>query len=152
VGDVTESDVLDAKANNALIFAFESKVPGSVLKLAEMDKVKVASFRIIYELLQKLDEIVKKGLVEELGRAQIVADFPFDGKKVAGVKVISGRINKTDKAKVMRGETDLGSIKIISIKKQKTEVPQVGQGEECGILFVPQLDFKVGDVLISHSG
>jgi len=55
VGDVTESDVLDAKANGALIFAFESKVPSSVLRLAEMDKVKVQSFKIIYELLQKLN-------------------------------------------------------------------------------------------------
>jgi len=52
----------------------------------------------------------------------------------------------------VRGEEELGSVKILSIKKQKNEVPGVGQGEECGILFVPQLDFKAGDVLISHSG
>lgn len=152
VGDVTESDVMDAKANSALIFAFESKVPPNVLRLAEMDKVKIQSFKIIYELLQKLDEIVKKGLVEITGKAEIVADFPFDGKRVAGCKVISGRINKGDRNKVMRGEEELGSVKIISIKKQKVEVSGVGQGEECGILFTPQLDFKAGDVLISHSG
>jgi len=40
VGDVTESDVLNAKANNALIFVFESKIPGSVKKLAESEKLK----------------------------------------------------------------------------------------------------------------
>lgn len=147
VGDVTESDVLDAKANGAMIFAFESKIPGSVTKLAEMDSVKVQTFRVIYELLQKLDEIVKGGIVEITGKAEILAEFPFDGKRVAGSKVITGRINKTDKVKLMRGEQDLGFVKILSIKKQKQEVPGVGQGEECGILFAPQLDFVKGDIL-----
>lgn len=149
VGDVTESDVMDAKANGAMIFAFESKIPGSAAKLAEMDNVKVSTYRIIYELLQKLDEIVKGGIVEITGKAQIMAEFPFDGKRVAGSKVIQGRINKTDKVKLVRGETELGIVKVLSIKKQKQEVPGVSQGEECGILFAPQFDFVKGDELVA---
>ncbi len=149
VGDVTESDVLNAKANNAVIFVFESKIPGSVKKLAEMDKVKIFKYDIIYELLQKLDEIVKSGLIEILGKAEILASFPFDNKKIAGSKVLHGRIEKTGDIRIMRGEKELGKVKILSIKKQKQEVPGVSQGEECGILFVPQLDFITGDVIVS---
>lgn len=149
VGDVTESDVLNAKANNAVIFVFESKIPGSVKKLAEMDKVKIFKYDIIYELLQKLDEIVKSGLIEILGKAEILASFPFDNKKIAGSKVLHGRIEKTGDIRLMRGEKELGKVKILSIKKQKQEVPGVSQGEECGILFVPQLDFITGDVIVS---
>lgn len=149
VGDVTESDVLNAKANNALIFVFESRIPGSVKKLAESEKQKIFRFDIIYELLQKLDEIVKSGLIEILGRAEVLASFPYDGKKVAGCKVLQGRIEKTFDLRLVRSEKEIGKITATSIKKQKQEVPGVGQGEEFGIFFHPQLDFQVGDVIIA---
>ncbi|MDO8660976.1 MAG: GTP-binding protein, partial [Candidatus Woesearchaeota archaeon] len=100
VGDVIESDVLNAKANNALVFVFESKIPATVKKLAEMDKVKVERYDIIYKLLERLDEIVKSGLTEISGKAEILAVFPFDGKKVAGSKVMMGRIEKTSDARL----------------------------------------------------
>lgn len=149
VGDVTESDVLNAKANKALIFVFESKISGSVKKLAEMDKVKIFRFDIIYELLQKLDEIIKSGLTEILGKAEIMASFPFDGKKIAGCKVLQGRIEKTSDLRLLRSDKEIGKITAISIKKQKQEVLGVGQAEEFGIFFHPQLDFQVGDVIIA---
>jgi translation initiation factor IF-2 len=149
VGDVTESDILNAKANSALIFVFESRIPGGVKKLAEMEKVKVERFEIIYELLERLNEIIRSGMVEILGKAEIQAEFPFDGKRVAGSKVLMGRIEKTFDTRLYRGETDLGKIKVISIKKQKQEVNGVSQGEECGIFFAPQLDFKIGDVIVA---
>lgn len=149
VGDVTESDVLNAKANGASIFVFESRIPASVKKLAETDGVRIERFDVIYELLQKLDDIVKSGMVEILGKAEIMADFPFDGKRVAGSKVISGRIEKTSDVRLMRGEKELGKVKVLSIKKQKIEVAGVSQGEECGIFFAPQLDFQVGDAIVA---
>ena len=149
IGDVNESDVLNAKANNALIFVFESRIPGSAKKLAEMDKVKIFRFDIIYELLQKLDEIIKSGLIEIIGRAEIIANFPFDGKKVAGCKVLQGRIEKTFDLRLLRLEKELGKITATSIKKQKQEVSGVSQGEEFGIFFHPQLDFQTGDVIIA---
>lgn len=152
VGDVIESDVMNAKANGALIFVFESKVPANVKTLAEMDKVKIERFDIIYQLLERLDEIVRSGLIEILGKAEILASFPFDNKKVAGSKILQGRIEKTGDIRLMRGEKELGKVKILSIKKQKQEVPGVSQGEECGILFVPQLDFQIGDVIVSVNG
>lgn len=149
VGDVTESDVLNAKANGARIFVFESRISTSVKKLAEMDKVKIERFEIIYELLERLNEIVKKGLVEFIGKAEIVASFPFNDKKVAGCKITFGRIEKTGDIRIYRGEVELGKVKVTSIKKQKQEVPGVSQGEECGILFTPQLDFQTGDMVVS---
>lgn len=149
VGDVTESDVLNAKANKAVIFVFESKIPSSVVKLSEMEKVKIFKFDIIYELLQKLDEIIKSGLRKTLGKAEILASFPFDGRRVAGCKVTFGKINKASDLRLVRGEKELGKVKILSIKKQKQEVNEVSQGEEFGIFFAPQLDFVAGDVIVA---
>ncbi|MBL7036363.1 GTP-binding protein [Candidatus Microgenomates bacterium] len=149
VGDVSESDVLNAKANNTRIMAFESKIPPSVAKLAEMDGVKVDTYKIIYELLQKLDEIVKSGQVDVLGKATIVDEFPFSQLRIAGCKVDSGKLSKTSDLRLMRKDVELGKIKAKSLKKQKSEVESVGQGEEFGLLFVPQLDFQKGDVVLS---
>ena len=149
VGDVNESDVLSAKASNAWIFAFESNVPAGVLKLAKMEGVHIERFEIIYELFQRLEELLKKGQVEVLGKAQVITSFPFNNKKIAGCKVTSGRIVKTDNLILARGEKEIGKVKAISMKKQKTEITEAKGGEEFGIIFEPQLDFEVGDVLIS---
>lgn len=149
VGDVLESDVLNAKANGAFIFAFESKISSSVKKLADIDSVTIERFDVIYELLEKLDSIIKGETVNVIGRAEILAIFPFDGKKVAGSKVLSGRIEKSSDLRLYRDGKEFSKIKAVSIKKQKQEVLGVSQGEECGILFTPQLDFKVGDAIIA---
>ncbi len=149
VGEITTSDVLNAKTGNAYIFSFESKIPNEVIKLAEAEKIKVAKFDIIYELLQEIVEILKKGKVEELGRAEIVASFPFNNKKVAGCKVLSGRISKGDTLILMRSERELGRTKASSLKKLKAEVVGVGPAEEFGVIMSPQLDFDKGDVLVS---
>jgi translation initiation factor IF-2 len=149
IGDVLGSDVLTAKVGNAYIFAFETKIPNNVAKLAEAEGVRVKRFDIIYELLQEIEEILKGGKVQVLGRAQILASFPFNNKKVAGSKVIDGKITKGDMITLTRGEKELGKAKVVSLKKQKVEVATVGQSEEFGAILEPQLDFEVGDVLVS---
>ncbi len=149
VGEITSSDIINAKTGNAYIFAFETKIPNDIAHLAEAEKIKIASFKIIYELLQAVDEIIKKGKVEELGRAEIVASFPFNTKKVAGCKVSSGRISKGDHLILMRADKEVGHGKAVSIRKLKVEVPSVGPSEEFGVIIEPQLDFAVGDVIVS---
>lgn len=149
VGDINSSDVIDAKTGNAYIFAFESKIPADIVKLAEAEGVRVERFQIIYELLQKLEEILKKGRVEIVGKAQVLATFPFNNKRVAGCKVLEGRITKGDTLVLTRDTKELGKGKAISVKKQKIEVVSVGQSEEFGVITDPQLDFAIGDLLIS---
>ena len=128
---------------------FESKIPNDVAKLAEAEKVKVERFEIIYELLQRLEEILKSGRVEIVGRAQVLASFPFDNKKVAGCKMLDGRIAKGDSLVLTRDAKEIGKSKAISLKKQKLEVASVGPSEEFGVITEPQLDFAIGDVLVS---
>ncbi len=151
VGDLNENDVFLAKAANASIFIFEAKTPSSVSKLADTEGVAIEKFDIIYALIERLTEIITSGETKILGKAQIVASFPFDGKKVAGCKVIDGVIKKQDRLELQRGEATMGRVRVITIRKQKDEVQQVRQGEECGILFEPQLDFKLQDMLLSVS-
>lgn len=150
VGDLTESDVFLAKSGGAIVFLFEAGVPGGVKRLASTESVKVYEFKIIYELLDKIKEILEGGKVEIASEIEILQPFPFDGKLVAGSKVLKGTINKGDSAVLTRIGKELGKIKIISMRKGKNEVKEAKQGEEFGLLFFPQLDFKPGDVIISH--
>ncbi len=149
VGDISESDIFMAKSAGASIYAFETKASANVAKLADLEGVKIKTFRVIYEMFKEIEEIVKSGMKVILGSAQIIASFPFDNKKVAGSKMLKGRITKSDQLTLMRNEREIGKVKILSLKKQKEEVVEVREGEEFGILFVPQLDFQTGDVLTS---
>jgi translation initiation factor IF-2 len=65
--------------------------------------------------------------------------------------VVKGEIKKEDELELTRGERILGTVKIASLRKGKTDVNIVRQGEECGILMYPQLDFKEGDMLLSFA-
>ncbi len=149
IGDVSESDVLNAKANNSPIFVFESGFSGNIKKLADAEGVKLERFNVIYEFLEKLAEFSKEGQSAVLGKAEILAEFPYDGKKVAGAKIIQGTISKSNNILLLRNDIEIGKSKIVSIRKQKKEVVSAGQGEECGILLIPQLDFLTKDVIIA---
>lgn len=150
VGDVTDKDVFLAKTSDKpFIFAFGSKIPGSVKKLAETEGVQIRSYNIIYELLDDIKEVIKSGQTPIKGMAEIQASFPYNELKVAGSKVASGSISKGDTCILMQGEDEVGEVKVTSVRRGKNEVQQVKAGEECGIIFQPQLDFKEGDMLIS---
>lgn len=149
VGALSETDVFLAKAAGAKIYVFEASVPTPVKKLAETEGVKIEVFKVIYELFEKIEESIKAGVIEVLGSAEIIAVFPYENQRVAGCKVIRGSITKGTKVVLKRDEKILGDVKIQSIKKQKQDVNEVKQGEECGILFVPGFNFKIGDNLVA---
>lgn len=149
VGDVNESDILLAKTSDAYVISFDSAVSPVVSKLAETEGVLVKKFDVIYDLTDALNELLKKGRQEILGRAEIIATFPYENQKVAGCKVLEGKITKVDNLVLLREEKEVGRVKPVSLKKQKQEILEAKAGEEFGIIFTPSLDFKIGDVLVS---
>ncbi len=150
VGDIIEADVFTAKsAKNCKIFAFEVKASNNIFRLADTEGVKIETFNIIYKLFERIEEILKNAEEEIFGEALIIASFPYENKKVAGCKVIKGKIAKEDQLKLTRGGKVIGNVKITSMKKEKKDISEAKQGEEFGLIMHPQLDFTIGDVLIS---
>jgi len=149
VGDVSENDVLTAKASKAEIFIFEVKVPVGVAKLAKTEGVNIFEFKIIYKLFEKMEEIISEGAPKELGKGEIIAEFPFNHKRVAGVRITSGLISKNDKVIIVRNEKEIGTSKVSSIKKGKQDVQSAKASEECGIIMEPQVDFRITDKITS---
>jgi translation initiation factor IF-2 len=149
IGDIVESDIFLGKSTGADIFAFESKVASGVSRLAEEEGVRIEKFSVVYELFEKLEKMIEKGKVKILGEAEILKLFPFNKKKVAGCRIAGGVIAKGNELTLVRNKNELGKAQVVSLKKAKQEVDAVKQGEECGIFLMPQLEFEVGDVLLS---
>lgn len=153
-GDPTEADVLLAKASHAIVVGFNTSPSPSVVKLAETEGVIIKTYKLIYELLSELAEAIalfKGGKPQEfiLGKAKILAIFPYERKKVAGCKVIEGRIAKGDKVRVEREEQVLGEARIASLRVGKEDVGKVDKPAECGILLSTSLDFDTSDMILS---
>ncbi len=153
VGNISESDILLAKTTKALIIGFHLKPSDNILKLADSEKVIIKTYNIIYELINEIDDVVdalKKGnLVKTLGEARVQAIFDIKDQKIAGVKVISGRIAKGDQIKIVRGDEEIGRAKIKSLKHNKEDITKSEQGSEAGILLSQNLDILTGDSIIS---
>lgn len=149
-GEITEKDILLAKSTKSIILGFNIKVVPAALKLAQTEKVLARTYKIIYELLDELQDAAA-GMLEPLeteeilGTGQIIAEFPFEKQRIAGVKVTDGRLARGDQIKIK----DLKS-KIKNIRIGKEEINKVEAGKECGVFLEPQLDFSLGDDIISY--
>lgn len=144
-GDITESDILSASPLGIKVLGFNVRVSGGTAKLAEIEKVTVKTFNIIYELLDYVDKLIHPKVTESVsGKADIVAEFKIEGVKIAGCKCSEGLILKTDTVRV--GGKD---VKIKSLKFGKTETEKIKPGQEFGVVFSPYVDFKVGESIMA---
>ncbi len=155
IGDVTESDVFIAKESKSIILGFNIKVPGSVARIAEHEGVRAKTYKIIYELLDEITEVMEilkhPDLLEEIvGRATIQAEFPFSDTRIAGSKITEGRFVIGDLVRLVRGTDVIGNGRVKTLQQGKQRADKVIEGTECGILFDKKLDFKVGDSIIAY--
>ncbi|MCX6791633.1 MAG: translation initiation factor IF-2 [Candidatus Gottesmanbacteria bacterium] len=155
IGDINEADVLTAKSAKAIIVGFNVKCSPSVEKLAIAEKVVFRIYSIIYELLDELTEVVS-GLKEvlaverELGTGTVIAEFPFEKSRIAGTKLVSGRLARGDTVKIMRAEAEIARARIKSVRRGKEDTTKVDKvGVECGILFDKKVDFALQDAIIA---
>jgi len=154
VGNINESDIFLAKTTGAEVIGFNLKIPGAVQKLGESEGVRLKTYKIIYELLEDIEKKVLKILEptideEIFGQAEIVAEFMVKKQRVAGCRVKEGEISKQHPLHLKRGEKIIGDCQIISMKTGKQDIEKAIKGEEFGVILSGQVDFKVGDMLIS---
>jgi len=155
VGEVNESDILLASATKAKIYAFNTKVSSSAKKLAEAEKVTIKTFNVIYHLFEDLEKQVLKILEptideEVVGEANIIAQFEIRGERIIGLRVTTGEIRKAFPIHLKRGEELIADARIKTLRRGKEDIDTAKQGTECGIVLKPQVDFKLGDMVISY--
>jgi len=155
-GGVTESDVLLASASKAIIIAFTVGIEPSADRLANRMGVEIRSYDIIYQLIEDV-ELALQGLLEPavvdviLGRAEIREIFPTrGGVKIAGCRVVEGRITKGVTVRITRDGKVLEETTVNSLRHFRDEVNEATLGTECGIVLQGYNDFEQGDVLEAH--
>ena len=109
----------------------------------------IYEFNIIYDLIKKAEELVEQKQTKIKAEARVQAAFPFNNLTVAGCKVGSGTLSKGDKIILKRGEKEIGQGRVVSLRRGKEDLNVAKAGEECGIIFKPQFDFEVGDMILS---
>ncbi|MBD1162100.1 translation initiation factor IF-2 [Pelagibacterales bacterium SAG-MED12] len=157
IGMVTETDVTLAKASNAVLIAFNVKPSKEAKKLAENEKIKISSYNIIYEVLdyvkQKMSGLLAPDIQEKItGTAQILEIFKVSGAgKVAGSKITDGEINSTSDVRVIRDGAIIYTGKVGTLFREKNQVKQVSNGQECGITVKDYMDFQKNDTIEAFS-
>ena len=153
IGMVTETDVTLAKASNAVLIAFNVKPSKEAKKLAENENINISSYNIIYEVLDYIKKRMSGLLspdVEEtiIGNAQILEVFKVSGAgKVAGCKITEGEITSNSDVRLIRDGAIVHTGKIGSIFREKNQVKQVSNGQECGITIKEYIDFQKNDTI-----
>ena len=153
IGMVTETDVTLAKASNAVLIAFNVKPSKEAKKLAENEDIKISSFNIIYELLdyikKRMSGLLSPDIKETIiGTAQILEIFKVSGAgKVAGSKITDGEITSVSEVRIIRDGAIIFTGKVGSLFREKNQVKQVSNGQECGITLKDYMDFQKNDTI-----
>ena len=157
VGMVTETDVTLAKASKAVLVAFNVKPSKEAKKLAENEKIIISSYNIIYEVLdyikQKMSGLLTPDVQETItGTAQILEIFKVSGAgKVAGSKIIDGEITSKSDVRIIRDGAIIYTGKVGTLFREKNQVKQVNNGQECGITVKDYIDFQKNDTIEAFS-
>ena len=153
IGMVTETDVTLAKASNAVLIAFNVKSSKEAKKMAEKENIKISSYNIIYEVLdfikQKMSGLLLPDVKETIiGTAQILEIFKVSGAgKVAGSKVTDGEITSVSDVRIIRDGAIIYTGKVGTLFREKNQVKQVSNGQECGITLKDYMDFQKDDTI-----
>ena len=157
IGMVTETDVTLAKASNAVLIAFNVKPSKEAKKLAENEKIKISSYNIIYEVLdyikKRMSGLLSPDTQETVtGTAQILEIFKVTGAgKVAGSKVMEGEISTASDVRIIRDGAIIYTGKVGTLFREKNQVKQVNNGQECGITVKDYMDFQKNDTIEAFS-
>lgn len=158
IGNIGEGDVKTAIAGRAQIIGFRVSADKSAEKLAERDSIKIATFDIIYDLVEYvreemsklMDTQVKKNVV---GKLKVLAIFKVETKSmIVGGKVMSGKAVRGAKCDLMKADAVIASCRVGQLQHDKADVTEVTDGLNAGL----RLDFanakdmpeiKEGDIL-----
>jgi translation initiation factor IF-2 len=157
IGMVTETDVTLAKASNAVLIAFNVKPSKEAKKLAENEKIEISSYNIIYEVLDYIKKRMSGLLTPDVqetitGTAQILEIFKVSGAgKVAGSKITDGEILNNSSVRIIRDGSIIYTGTISTIFREKNQVKQVSNGQECGITLKDYMDFQKDDIIEAYN-
>ncbi|WP_207723576.1 translation initiation factor IF-2 [Paeniclostridium hominis] len=156
VGAVTESDVMLARASNAIIIGFNVRPVATAEVMAKKEEVDIRTYTIIYKAIEDV-QAAMTGMLdpeyidEDTGKAEVRETFKISGVgTVAGCYVLSGKIFRNGKVRVVRDGFIIHEGEIAALKRFKDDAKEVNHGYECGITITNFNDLKEGDIIEAY--
>ncbi len=156
VGAPTEADLLLAGTADATVIAFGVNPAGSVKKAAERQGIPLKTYRIIYDLIEDVQRLVRGQIEPEfeertLGHAEVrqVIAVPRSGT-IAGSYVTDGLMRRGAKARLTRGSKEVYKGSIAGLRRFKDDVREVQNGFECGINLQNYENVQEGDIIEAY--
>ena len=156
VGSISESDIMLASASNAIIIGFNIRPDVKAVKAAELEKVDIRLYRVIYDATDDIKKAMSGLLAPEykenvIGHAEVrdVIKVPKVGM-IAGSYIMDGKITRNASVRVLRDNIIVMEGKIDSLRRFKDDVKEVLSGYECGIGIENFNDIKIGDVIEAY--
>ena len=155
VGNITESDIMLAKASESIIVGFHVDFSGDSKALAEGEGVDARIYDIIYKISEDI-KLAMEGMLEPeyeevvIGHAEVRTLFSYSKVGIiAGSFVTDGKMVRGSKVRILRDGKMIYEGKLESLKRFKEDVKEVESNFECGIAIMGYTDFQVGDVVES---
>ena len=156
IGEVGEGDVRLAQGTNARVLGFRTKVNAQALGLAQRENIPLETFDVMYDLIQRVREVMEKSqesrfVRKDIGNLRVLAMFLREkDRQIIGGRVLEGEIQKGSNVDVMRNGEIVGQGRLLNLQKNKNDVDHALKGDECGLLFVGSIQVEVGDILQFH--
>ena len=156
VGAITESDIVLAKASNAIVIGFNVRPNNNLKEYAKDQGVEIRLYDIIYKAVEEMEAAMKGMLDPEyeeqvIGTAEVRKIFKFSKVgTIAGSYVIDGVIKKDAKARIIRDSVVIYDGQINSIQREKDTVKEVKKGLECGITIENYNDIREHDIIEAY--
>ncbi len=158
VGDITDGDVKHAAATGASIIGFKNRVEKGAVNLAEGQKVRIITSKIVYDLEKTVKEFLLGTNEPVVGELEVLAVFNQEkpDKQLVGGRVSAGVFRPKAGCDILRrgaAEADsqmvaLGTGRIFGLRDKKTEITTADKGKEIGVLVSSPVLIQVGDKLV----
>ncbi len=152
VGGINETDIMLAKASQAIIIGFNVRADNNAKSLAEKENVDIRLYSVIYDAVDDVTAAMKGMLAPKftetvIGSVEVREVFKISGVgTVAGCYVTNGKVVRNGKVRVYRNNISVYDGNILALKRFKDDVKEVAYGFECGISVENYNDIKVGDI------
>ena len=153
MGNINESDFTLAESTQSIILGFSTDIEPKVKKLLDKSSIRCETFKIIYEILDRIKELLEgllDPILEErvLGHAEIKEIFNLTKQgRVAGCMIMDGKAVRGSSMRVQREGELVFEAELNSLKRFKDDATEVLEGYECGIGIDNFAEFKEQDII-----
>ncbi|MFD4489649.1 MULTISPECIES: translation initiation factor IF-2 [Lysinibacillus] len=155
-GAITESDISLAAASNAIVIGFNVRPDVNAKRAAEEEGVDIRLHRIIYKVIEEIEQAMKGMLDPEfeekiIGQAEVRQTIKVSKVgTIAGSYITEGKVTRDSGVRVIRDNVVIFEGELDTLKRFKDEVKEVARGYECGITITNFNDIKEGDIIEAY--